>query len=61
MVAHQVKMEEEDLRDIQFWLSRPVTERIAEVTRLRRAYYSWLFGTYPQQMEKTLMQRKDDT
>lgn len=47
MVSNQVKIDEEDLRDIQFWLDRPASERIAEVTRLRRAYYSWLLGTYP--------------
>ena len=41
MVSKQVKMEEEDLRDILFWLDRPVAERIAEVTRLHRAYYGW--------------------
>ncbi|MBK1442570.1 hypothetical protein JHJ32_21400 [Parapedobacter sp. ISTM3] len=60
MVASQVKIDEEDLRDIQFWLDRPASERIAEVTRLRRAYYSWLLGTYPQHMEKTVTQRNDD-
>lgn len=60
MVASQVKIDEEDLRDIQFWLARPASERIAEVTRLRRAYYSWLLGTYPQHMEKTVTQCKDD-
>lgn len=58
MVSKQVKMEEEDLRDILFWLDRPVAERIAEVTRLRRAYYGWLFGTYPPHMEKTTKYKK---
>lgn len=60
MVASQVKIDEEDLRDIQFWLDRPPSERIAEVTRLRREYYGWLLGTYPQHMEKTVTQRNDD-
>ncbi len=60
MVASQVKIDEEDLRDIQFWLGRQASERIAEVTRLRRAYYSWLLGTYPQHMEKIVSQRNDD-
>ena len=29
MVANQVKIEEADLRDIQLWLDRPASERIA--------------------------------
>ncbi|WP_211229758.1 hypothetical protein [Olivibacter sitiensis] len=60
MVANQVKIEGEDLLDIQLWLDRPASERIAEVTRLRRAYYSWLLGTYPKYMEKTVNQRNHD-
>lgn len=60
MVANQVKMDEEDLRDIQFWLERPASERIGEVTRLRRIYYSWLLGTYPKHIEKIVTQRKHD-
>lgn len=60
IVANQVRMDEEDVRDIQFWLGRPASERIAEVTRLRRIYYSWLLGSYPQHMEKTVIQRKND-
>lgn len=64
MVAQQVKMAEVDLRDIQFWLDRPVAERIAEVTRLRRAYYNWLFGTIPhiwkKQSRNGTMNREQD-
>lgn len=60
MVVGQVKIDEEDLQDIRFWLDRPASERIAEVTRLRRAYYSWLLGAYPEHMEKTVNQRNND-
>lgn len=60
MVANQIKKEEEDLRDITFWLSRPASERISEVTRLRKAYYSWILGTYPERMKKTITQRHHD-
>ncbi len=58
MVVGQVKIDEEDLQDIRFWLDRPASERIGEVTRLRRAYYTWLLGTYPEHMEKVVTQRK---
>lgn len=60
MVSKQVKIDEEDLQDVQFWLGRPVSERIAEATRLRRTYYSWLLGAYPEHMEKTVTQRSHD-
>jgi len=60
MVANQVKIDEEDLRDILFWLDRPASERIAEVTRLRRAYYSWLLGSYPEHIEKAINHRNLD-
>ena len=59
MVANQVKVDEEDLIDIRYWLTRPIHERIAEVTRLRKAYYTWLHGSYPERMEKTISQRKN--
>ena len=61
MVANQVRMEEEDLRDVAFWLERPVSERIAEVTRLRKAYYSWILGVYPRHIEKAFSQRSYDS
>lgn len=58
IVVGQVKIDEEDLQDIRFWLDRPASERIAEVTCLRRAYYSWLLGEYPEHMEKIITQRE---
>ncbi len=58
MVASKVKLEEEDSLDVKFWLNQPVADRIAEVTRLRHEYYSWLLGEFPQQMEKTVMRKK---
>ena len=58
MVARQVKIDVEDLQDIRFWSGRPVSERIADVTRLRRAYYTWLLGEYPEHMEKIITQRR---
>ncbi|MGN5955523.1 hypothetical protein ACP6L2_13005 [Sphingobacterium lactis] len=59
VVVNQVKKEDEDQLDIEFWLSRPASERIAEVTRLRKAYYTWLLGSYPQNMEKVITKRKN--
>jgi len=60
MVATQVKMEEEDLLDVRFWPGRTVSARLAETLRLRRAYYGWRLGTYPEHIEKTVSRRKID-
>ena len=60
MVVSQVRLDEEDLQDIRFWLERPAAERIGEVTRLRKAYYSWKLGSYPEHMEKVVNHRKHD-
>jgi len=60
MVAKQVKTEEEDLLDLRFWLGRPASERLAEVVRLRKTYYGWRLGTYPEHIEKTVCRRKID-
>lgn len=58
MVAQQVKMEDEDHLDVLYWLSRSVSERLAEVSRLRRSYFSWADGMFPEKIEKVVQQRK---
>ncbi len=57
MVAKHVKIEDEDELDIQFWLSKTPSERLAEVTRLRTNYYTWLNGFYPATIEKVISYR----
>ncbi len=57
MVVNHVKMEDEDYLDVQFWKSKSLTERLAEVTRLRVNYYTWLNGFYPEKIEKVVSQR----
>lgn len=52
MVSSQIKMEDEDRLDFSFWLKKSITKRMAEVTRLRKKYYAWLHGSYPNKMEK---------
>jgi hypothetical protein len=58
MVVNQVKMEDEDELDIEFWLSKTPAERLTETVRLRRNYYTWLNGSYPEKMERVISQRK---
>jgi hypothetical protein len=36
MAVNHVKMEEEDALDVEFWLSKTPSERLAEVVRLRK-------------------------
>ena len=57
-VVQQVKMEEEDGLDVLFWLNRTVSERLAEVCRLRRNYYTWAEGSFPEKIVKVIHQRK---
>lgn len=57
MVVNHVKVEDEDLLDVQYWHSKSLAERLAEVTRLRINYYTWLNGFYPQKIEKVVSQR----
>jgi len=58
MVVNQVPMEDEDHLDVMFWLSRSVAERLAEVARLRKNYYYWKEGGFPEQIEKVVQYRE---
>lgn len=58
LVVNQVKMEDEDRLDVLFWLSKTVSERLSEVTRLRRNYFTWTDGFFPEKIEKVIHQRK---
>jgi len=58
MVVQQVKMEDEDQLDVLFWLNKPVSERLSEVSRLRRNYYIWADGAFPDKIEKVVHRRK---
>jgi hypothetical protein len=58
-VVHHVQMDEEDPLDILFWLGRTPSERLAEVTRLRRSYFTWKNGTFPDKIEKVVCQIKN--
>ncbi|WP_211480932.1 hypothetical protein [Arcticibacter eurypsychrophilus] len=58
MVVNQVKMEDEDSLDVLFWLSKSAAERLSEVSRLRRNYFTWADGKFPEKIEKVVHQRK---
>ncbi len=57
MVVNKIKIGEEDSLDVEFWLNKPVKDRIAEVTRLRRAYFTWLLGKFPDKIERIVSRR----
>ena len=59
-VVNHVKIDEEDSLDVLFWLSRPMTERLEEVIRLRRNYYTWLNGSFPEKIDKVINTRIND-
>lgn len=58
MVVNQVKMEDEDRLDVLFWLDRPPSERLAEVSRLRRNYFTDASRKFPAHIEKVVRRRK---
>ena len=58
MVVNQVKMEDEDNLDVLFWLNKTVSERLSEVSRLRRNYFTWADGLFPEKIEKVVHQRR---
>jgi hypothetical protein len=58
--VNHVKMEDEDQLDVLFWRSKSVSERLQEVARLRRNYYTWLNGSFPEKMIKVITVRPND-
>ncbi len=58
MVVNHVQMEDEDMVDVAFWLSKSPAERLSEVFRLRHNYFTWTNGSFPKKMEKVVHQVK---
>jgi len=58
MVVNQIKMEDEDMLDVAYWLSKTPAERLAEVYRLRKNYFTWANGSFPEKIEKVVNRRK---
>ena len=56
MVVNQIKMEDEDKSDVLFWNNKSVSERLAEVIRLRKNHYSSHSIPYPTKMVKVYSQ-----
>ncbi|HWZ14207.1 MAG TPA: hypothetical protein VNW95_03135 [Mucilaginibacter sp.] len=59
-IVNQVKMEDEDNLDVLFWRSKSASERLQEVMRLRKNYYSRLNGSFPEKMTKVITTRQND-
>jgi hypothetical protein len=58
VAVNHVKMNDEDALDVEFWLTKTPAERLAEVVRLRKNYYTWLNGSFPEKIEKVVSWRK---
>ncbi|MEO9172118.1 MAG: hypothetical protein ABI203_03450 [Mucilaginibacter sp.] len=59
-VVNQVEMTDEDHLDIIFWQSQSFSERLQEVVRLRKNYYTWLNGSFPATMNRIITSRPND-
>ena len=58
-VVNHVKMEDEDYLDVLFWQSKSFPDRMKEVVRLRRNYYTQLNGFFPEKMAKVITIRRN--
>ena len=58
MVVNQIKMEDEDMLDVAYWLSKTPAERLAEVYRLRKNYFILANCSFPEKIEKVVNRRK---
>ncbi|WP_442591888.1 hypothetical protein ACSBL2_11730 [Pedobacter sp. AW31-3R] len=52
MVVNEVRREDEDSLDVLFWLSKTASERLFEVSSLRRNYFTWTDGLFSDTMLK---------
>ncbi|HEX3384789.1 MAG TPA: hypothetical protein VHS53_06365 [Mucilaginibacter sp.] len=59
-VVNHVKMNDEDYSDVLFWRSKSASERLQEVARLRKNYYTWLNGSFPEKMIRVITSRPND-
>ena len=59
-VVNHVKMEDEDYLDVLFWRSKSIADRLQEVVRLRRNYYTSLNGFFPEKITKVITMRPND-
>ncbi|MEB2782393.1 hypothetical protein U3A58_18535 [Algoriphagus sp. C2-6-M1] len=58
VVANHIKADDEDRKDVIFWLNKTSSERLGEVYRLRKNYYNWKNGFYPSKIEKVVHYEK---
>lgn len=58
MAVNHVKMEDEDMLDVAFWLNKTPAERLEEVYRLRHQYFKWANGSFPSKIEKVVHQKR---
>lgn len=54
LVVHQVEQEEEKRLNVDFWLKRSISERLEEVCRLRRLYFTQEKEAFPSGIAKVV-------
>ena len=58
MVVHQVSQQDEYRLDLDFWLKKSVSERLAEVCRLRRLYFNKDEEGFPTKIAKVVHKKR---
>lgn len=56
-VINIIRQEDQDEQYISFWLTKTISERLQEVTRLRYNYFKWLNNSFPDKIEKVVFKR----
>lgn len=58
LVVHQVSQENEYKLDMDFWLKKSVSERLAEVCRLRKLYFDQGKEGFPSKIAKVVHKKR---
>jgi hypothetical protein len=53
-VVSRVTFRQAEERDIEYWQNVSAEDKLSEVERLRKSYWSWKLGSYPQSMTKVV-------
>ncbi len=57
LVSKKSSIEEASDDYLFFWVEKNTKERLEELLRLKKKYWSWKLGSYPDEIEKVVFKR----
>ena len=57
LVAKRSSVNEASDDYLFFWVDKNITERLEELLRLKKNFWSWKLGSYPKGIEKVVFKR----